>query len=278
MIRKSSVETPGTPVVTGFRNLVSGDTGIGLDSPQPATDMDPSVADGYIDRPRQPAVGQIDLRRITDPGGTPSISANQTLTCPPRRRRSPSRRRARRAGSTRSMTASSRRWSARGPDGTDTLWTAHNIRVLERGGDGSSGNRDAARWYQIGDLGSDPPTLAQSGHVCSTPRPPIRAFFWMPSIAMNGQGHASLKCSTAGSGRQQRSLPRLTWRAIHLGTTEGLRPHPVEQQQLRPGLVLAEAVGRLLPDGRRPDGRSDLLDLPGVRQLRPTPGVCGSSS
>ena len=40
------------------------------------------------------------------------------------------------------------------PDGTVSLWTAHNIRMDAAGNGSASGNRDGARWYQIGDLDS----------------------------------------------------------------------------------------------------------------------------
>ena len=88
---------------------------------------------------------------------------------------------------------------ARDPSGAVSLWTAHNIRVNSSGLGGSSGDRDGDRWYQLGNL-STTPTLTQSGTLfdsaASNPR-----FFWIPSIAANGQGHASLNSSTAGSGR-----------------------------------------------------------------------------
>ena len=88
---------------------------------------------------------------------------------------------------------------AQGPSGSDSLWTAYNIRVNSSGAGAAGGDRDAARWYQVGSLNTTP-TLTQSGTmfdtVVSNPR-----FFWMPSIAMNGQGHASLNMSTAGNGR-----------------------------------------------------------------------------
>ena len=218
VIRKSSVETPGTPVVTGF-TLLSGETGIGMDSPQPATDMDPSVADGYLIGSDNQQLGRLDLRRITNPGGTPSISANQTINVP-----STSAPLAVPAqGTTGGLDALDDRlfeaMVARGPDGTDTLWTAHNIRVSSSGVGTSSGDRDAARWYQIGDLGSDPPTLVQSGTLFDTAASNPR-FFWVPSIAMNGQGNASLNASTAGSGRHAEVASSAHLASDPLGTTQ----------------------------------------------------------
>ena len=86
------------------------------------------------------------------------------------------------------------------PAGTPTLWTAHNILVNSSGAASPSGNRAAARWYQLGNLDTTP-SLIQSGTVfdpaASNPRQ-----FWIPSIAMNGQGQASINMSTAGTTHQ----------------------------------------------------------------------------
>ena len=84
-------------------------------------------------------------------------------------------------------------------DGTVSIWTAHNIRMDAAGNGSGSGNRDGARWYQIGTLDSSP-SLIQSGSVFDT-TPSNPTFYWMPSIAQNGQGHASINMSQAGTGQ-----------------------------------------------------------------------------
>jgi Bacterial Ig-like domain len=201
VIRKSSVIGPMPSIfVTGFRTVANA-IGQGPESPQPATTADPNVAEGYIVGPDNQIANRMDVRRITDPGGTPGISDNlvvpiaataQPLPVPA-------------LGTTGGLDALDDRFFeamiARGPDGTDSLWTAHNIRVNSSGIGSSGGDRDAARWYQLGDLGSDPPTLVQWGTLFDTAASNPR-YFWMPSIAMNGQGHASLNTSTAGNGRR----------------------------------------------------------------------------
>src|SRR5262249_2485339 len=55
--------------VTGFE--VASGLGQGPSSPQPATDMDPSMASGYIVGPDNALFSRIDVLRISDPGGTP---------------------------------------------------------------------------------------------------------------------------------------------------------------------------------------------------------------
>jgi hypothetical protein len=200
VVQKASVTSGGPIVVTGFRTVTSA-VAAGPDSPQPATTADPDVADGYVVGPDNQVANRIDVLRITDPGGTPTISGNLVVPIPATAQPLP----VPAQGTTGGLDALDDRFFeatiARGPDGTPSLWTAHNIRVNSSGVGSASGDRDAARWYQLGDLASDPPTLIQSGTLFDTAASSPR-FFWMPSIAMNGQGHASLNSSTAGNGRR----------------------------------------------------------------------------
>jgi hypothetical protein len=198
VVRKSSVLGAGPIVVTAFRNLAVG-SGSGPFTPQPAQNMDPNVDEGYIVGVDNQVFSQLDVRRITDPAGTPAISGNLTVPVPTTTfpENVPAE------GTHNSLDALDDRlfegMVARDPAGALSLWTAHNIEVNSSGVGSSSGNRTASRWYQLGTL-STSPTLVQSGTLfdpaASSPR-----YFWIPSIAANGQGHASLNSSAAGSGR-----------------------------------------------------------------------------
>jgi hypothetical protein len=198
VIRKSSVTSGGPIVVTAFHNLIGGN-GAGPFAPQPAEDMDPNVAQGYLIGVDNRFFGLLDVRRVSNPAGTPTLSGNLSVFVPstyfpldvPAQ-----------GTSTRLDALDDRRFEAmiaRKPGGAVSLWTAHNIRVNSSGVGGSGGDRDAARWYEIGSLDTTP-GLIQSGTMydpaASNPR-----FFWIPSIAASGQGHASLNSSTAGVGR-----------------------------------------------------------------------------
>ncbi len=199
VIRKSSVINGGPIVVTAFRNLVSG-SGPGPDSPQPATDMDPNVGAGYIVGPDNQQFSRIDVRRISNPGGTPTISGNLTVTVPATAL--PLSVPAQGTPSPGLDPLDDRLFEAmigRDPDGNVSLWTAHNIRMTPSGVGSSIGTRDGSRWYQIGSLDSSP-SLTQSGQVFDNAAT-NPAFYWMPSIAMNGQGHASINMSVAGTTR-----------------------------------------------------------------------------
>ena len=197
VIRKSSLISGGPIVVTAFRGLAVG-TGPGPFSPQPATDMDPNVNEGYIIGVDNQSFSQLDVRRISDPGGTPGMTGDLVVPVP-----STSTPLDVPQGSSGTLDAIDDRlfeaMIARGPGGGLSLWTAHNIKVNTSGVGSSTGTRDADRWYQLGNL-STTPTLTQSGTLFDSAATNPR-FFFIPSIAANGQGHASLNSSMAGSGR-----------------------------------------------------------------------------
>ena len=146
---------------------------------------------------------RLDVRRISNPGGTPSISGNLVVPVPQTFVPTTTPFSVPAQGTIGGLDALDDRlfeaMIGRGPDGNDTLWTAHNLRMNALGQSNSSGDRVGARWYQLGSLNTSP-SLVQSGQLidpaASNPRQ-----FWIPSIAMNGQGHASLNASTAGTGR-----------------------------------------------------------------------------
>jgi len=216
VIRKSSVTGVGPIVVTAFHNLIDA-TGAGLFTPQPAQDMDPNVGQGYFIGVDNAVFSRLDVRRVSSPGGTPSLSGNLAISVPTTYfpLNVPAE------GTSTKLDALDDRlfeaMIARKPNGTLSLWTAHNIAVNLSGVGGSGGDRTAGRWYEVGNL-STTPSLIQSGTIfdpgASNPR-----FFWIPSIAANGQRHASLNSSTAGVGRfaAVASMGRLATNA--LGTT-----------------------------------------------------------
>ena len=198
VIQKSSVIGAGPIHVTGFQT-VSSPAASGPDSPQPATNMDPGAATGYVVGPDNLILNRMDVVKVNNPGtATPTISSSsvslpstaQPLSVPAQ-------------GAVGGIDALDDRFFeamvGRGPGGSDTLWTAHNIRVNSSGVGAAGGDRDAARWYQVGTLNTTP-SLIQSGTLFDTAASNPR-FFWMPSIAMSGQGHASLNTSAAGVGR-----------------------------------------------------------------------------
>ncbi len=191
VIRKSSVLGAGPIVVTVFRNLAIG-TGEGPFTPQGVDNVDPNATEGAFIGVSNALFGELVLRRVADPGGTPSISSNILITVPS----TAFPLAAPQTGSAKTLDAlDDRLFAATFRDGA--LWTAHNIGV-NSSGVASSPTRTAVRWYELtGIPNGQTPSIVQSGTIfdgaASNPR-----FFIIPSIMVSGQGHAAFGFSTSG--------------------------------------------------------------------------------
>jgi len=196
VINKTSL-IGGTLFVTPFRQLCTS-SGAGPYTPQGVQNDDPNATEGYFIGVDNAVFSQLDIRRVTNPGGVPSLSGNITISVPATY--FPVNQLAN--GSTLPLDALDDRLFAaqlkiNTITGTASLWTAHNVRVNSSGVASSGGDRNAARWYEIRNM-TTTPVLNQSGtlfdNAVSTPRG-----FWIPSAGMSGQGHTALGSSTAGS-------------------------------------------------------------------------------
>jgi hypothetical protein len=191
VVRKSSVLGGGPIVVTVFRNLALG-TGEGPFTPQGVDNYDPNATGGFFIGVSNAFFGELVLRRVASPGGTPSISSNVPITVP----------------STAFPLAAPQTGSSKTLDALDDrlfathlrngrLWTAHNIGV-NSSGVASSPTRTAVRWYELTGIPTgQTPAIVQSGTIfdgaASNPR-----FFLIPSVMVSGQGHAAFGFSTSG--------------------------------------------------------------------------------
>ncbi|MCS6777163.1 MAG: hypothetical protein RMJ43_05020 [Chloroherpetonaceae bacterium] len=195
VVRKSSILGPGPIVVTAFRNL-------GLRTPQGVNNSDPAATQGYLIGCDPSFFGRLNIRRINDPGGNPTISSNINLTVPATQ--FPGGQPA--LGSSWPLDALDDRLFAaeirkNRITGVSTLWTAHNFRVNTSGiASTDSDARNASRWYEIQNL-SGTPSLRQSGTVFDNAASSAQGF-WIPSIIMTGQGHAVMAMNVAGPNRR----------------------------------------------------------------------------
>ena len=193
VVRKSSILNGGPIVVTAFRGLITG--GDGPDSPRGVDNYDPAATEGYIIGPSDSTFGRLVMRRISDPGGTPTISGNIAITV--------------------DATALPINVNASGTNGqldalddrlfaahirNGRLWTAHNIAVDATGVASPSKDRDAVRWYELSvPVGSGTPTVVESGTIYDSAQFASSArWFWIPSVVVSGQGHAAFGFSSAG--------------------------------------------------------------------------------
>jgi uncharacterized repeat protein (TIGR01451 family) len=199
VIRKSSVLSGGPLVTTAFRGLVGTD---GPDSPRGVDNYDPAAAEGYIIGPSDVVFGRLILRRISDPGGTPAISANVAITVPATSFPITVDHLGDTGGTNGNLDAlDDRLFVAHIRNGR--LWTAHSNAVTAAGVSSNSDaqRRDGVRWYELNvPAGAGTPTVVQSGTIFDSAATVVAARqYWMGSVMVSGQGHAALGFSTAGT-------------------------------------------------------------------------------
>jgi hypothetical protein len=206
VIRKSSLLSGTAAVFTVFQYGTgagkSGSTDAqGIYTPQGVHNDDPSATQGYFIGTDNTAFSKVIFKRVSNPGTNPSLSADINITVPTTTYpiMQPAR------GSSGGLDAADDRMFAammmkNKITGVTSLWTAHACEVNTSGVGIAGGNRNGSRWYEFRNL-TGTPTLFQSGtlfdNTASNPRG-----FWIPSIAMSGQGHAFMGASVAAANRR----------------------------------------------------------------------------
>lgn len=201
VIRKRSLWDPYAPaVITAFRG-VSSATAEGPFTPHGVDNFDPAATEGYVIGVDNWVSGTLSLLRVSDPGGTPAISAPIAITVP----------------ATAPPIRVPHLGNVKGVNGTldaidDRLmsavmrdhhvWTSHQVGVDNTGSSTGLVTRDGSRWYEI-DVppGGGAPTLLQAGTVFAPSVTNLgdQRSYWMSSLMVSGQGHAAIGFSTAGS-------------------------------------------------------------------------------
>jgi hypothetical protein len=203
VVRKTSVLGAGPIVVTAFPNLIGKVQGraSGPYSPQGVDNYDPDATEGYIIGVDAGVYGKLQLRRISNPGGTPSISGDITITIPLN-------------GATLNVPHLGNTTGSGGYlDGGDYrllaahlrnghLWTTANIAVDNTGSRGGTVTRMGVRWYELNGVASgQTPAVVQSSTVYqpSAGNSGDQRSYWMGTIMVSGQGHAAMGFSVAGA-------------------------------------------------------------------------------
>ena len=199
VIRKSSVLGAGPIVVTAFRNLAT--TTAGMWSPRGVDNFDPAATEGYFLGPDQVTLGIMNMFRVTNPGGTPTISAIIPITVP----------------ATSYAITVPHLGNTNGTNGNldalddrlfevvmrnQHIFTSHNIGVNNTGVATGTLTRDAARWYEFNvPVGAGTPTIVQSGTVFTANASNVTTdrHYWIPALMVSGQGHIAMTMSTSGT-------------------------------------------------------------------------------
>jgi len=219
VIRKSSVLAGGPIVVTAVRRMVASSVGSGPFAARGVDNDDPAATEGYFIGPDNAVTGRLVVRRITNPGGSPTISGNLNITTPTTN--NPIAVAA--LGTTgtldgidrRLLSANIRRNRA---TGSLSLWASHHIQVNAAGVASAAGGRNGTRWYQVGTL-TGAPTLTQSGTMFDSAASNPKSF-WMSGIAMTGQGHMAVAATVAGLADRPGAAAAGRLSSDPLGTTQ----------------------------------------------------------
>jgi hypothetical protein len=148
VVRKSSLLSGGSIVVTSFANLGTVSSP-GPVAPRGVDNYDPASNEGYFIGPDLQSLGTLMLRRVSNPGSTPLISPNISITIPTTSSSIPIQHLGNTGGNNgRIDSLDDRFYAAHIRDGR--LWTAHNMRV-DATGVASTGaqSREAVRWYEL---------------------------------------------------------------------------------------------------------------------------------
>lgn len=140
---------------------------------------------------------------MSDPGGTPTISGNITLSVPI-------------TGNTITVPHLGNANGANGYlDGLDfrliaahirngRLWTTANIAVNNAGSPTGTDTRMGIRWYEISVAPGEAPSVVQVGTLFepSAANTTDQRSYWMGSVMVSGQGHALMGFSVAGANER----------------------------------------------------------------------------
>lgn len=198
VVRKSSILGAGPIVVTAFPGLVPNASGDGLYTPQGVDNFDPAATEGYFIGVSNAFFGELMLRRVSNPGGIPAISADIPITTAATRLPITVPHLGNTGGANGALDAVDHRlFTASMRNGR--LWTAHNIGVDSTGSAAGTVTRNGSRWYELQGIATgQTPSVVQSGTVFDTAASNPR-FYWIPSVMVSGQGHVAMGFSTAGA-------------------------------------------------------------------------------
>ena len=173
-------------------------------TPQGVDNTDPAATEGFFIGVDESTPGRLVIVPVANPGSaTPTLPGDVNLTVPNTAQPipQPAKRSTTRSGTVTLDSIDDRLFEAQIETnlltGVSSLWTAQNIQVDATGAASNTGGRNGSRWYQIGNL-TTTPTLTQSGTLFD-PATTNPSGFWMPTVAMNGQGDMALGSSIASA-------------------------------------------------------------------------------
>ncbi|HUS20280.1 MAG TPA: Ig-like domain-containing protein [Terriglobales bacterium] len=246
VVRKSDL-LAGTLTVTAFRGLVATSTAAGPYTPQGVDNYDPTATEGYFIGVDNATFSTLMLRRVSNPGGTPAITANISIATPlPTQYPLLVDHLGRTGASTRKLDAlDDRLFAAHFRNGR--LWTAHNIGVDNTGNALGTRTRNATRWYEISGIASPgTPSFVQASTIfaATASNDTAQLNYWIPSIMVSGQGHTALGFSTAGTNDRINAATTGRLSSDALGTMQAPTNYTVSSTAYNPTSDPGGSFGR----------------------------------
>ncbi len=198
VVRKTSVLSGGPIVVTPLRNLVNSSF-TGPYTPQGVDNYDPAATEGYFIGVDGAVSGKLQLRRVSNPGGTPSVSSNISINVANTSQPLTQPHKGNTGGSNGQLDGSDGRiFAAHYRNGN--LWIALDTRADINCTGSGSGDRDAVFWWSLTGIPTgSTPSIAQSGAVCDSVNASNPNFYTYGTIMVNGQGNAAVGFTVAGA-------------------------------------------------------------------------------
>jgi hypothetical protein len=198
VVRKTSVIDGAVIALTAFHGLTGNAAGQGPFAPQGVDNDDPGSAVGYFIGVDNASLGTLMLRRVSNPGVTPTISPNIAIAVAPTAAPIPVRHFGNTGGANGYLDGGDDRLTGASIR-NGRLYTSQTIGVVDTGQASASANRNAVRWYEIGSLDGTPAVIQQG--TVFTPGS-VGSFavrnYWNSSIATSTAGRTIVGFSTAG--------------------------------------------------------------------------------
>jgi hypothetical protein len=202
---------PKAPLLAGAGTysrfaVVTSASGSGPFTPQGVDNYEPSSNEGYFIGIDNASKGTLVLRRVFNPGTSPTMSSNIFITVSTTSTPKTVPHLGNTGGTNGNLSpVDDRLFAAHIRNGH--LWTAHNITVTTTGVSTASttaSGRVGVRWYEFtgirsSDNGGTPAFVQFGTFYDSTSTVTQARFFWFPSVVVTGQGHAAMGFSTAGN-------------------------------------------------------------------------------
>lgn len=223
VISRTALLSGGAYTVYSFFGLVASAAGAGPFTPQGVDNFNTAATEGYFIGVDNATFGTLMMRRVSNPAGVATISANISIAVSTTAYPQTVPHLGNTGGTNGRLDGlDDRLFAACARNGH--IWTAHNISVLNTGVAASTGTerRNGVRWYDIQNITATP-SISQSGTVydpaltAANPR-----WYGIPSVMVSGQNHVAFSMTTGGNNDRSNAATTGRLSTDAAGTTQAI--------------------------------------------------------